>query len=242
MAQPLSEAFDADRDLVSFVGAGGKTTLTFGLARQLHRNGRTVIVTTTTKMGSDQDGGLDVLGPDEAAVRAALGRSGACLVVGAVDGHKALGVSPGWVDEAFSQGWSDAVVVEADGARRRKVKAPERYEPVIPPASTVVVAVMSMAAVGGVIGEVAHRPAIVAAVVGATAGDRFTEDHAATLLTSDRGGRKSVPDGARFMVAVTDVSEATKAAALRIAERIDPVRAVLFEPFTADGEVRVCST
>ena len=47
-----------DREIVSFVGGGGKTTGLFALAAT--RSGPTV-VTTTTKMGRDRTGGLPVL-------------------------------------------------------------------------------------------------------------------------------------------------------------------------------------
>lgn len=208
MARTLIDAFGIGRDVVAVVGAGGKSTLVFGLAAELRAAGRTVIATTTTKMGSDQDGGLPVvLGPDDAAVTAALDQSGACLVFASVDGHKALGVSPQWVDAAAARSLADAVVIEADGARRKLVKAPAAFEPVIPESSTLVVAVMSVRAVGRPIADVAHRAELLCSVVGAHPADIFTVEHAAALLTSPAGGRKGVPEGARFSVALTGVGD-----------------------------------
>ncbi len=235
MAEPLTGLFGVPEGVVSFVGAGGKTTLTFGLARDLLAEDKTVIVTTTTKMGSDQDGGFEMIGPDPAGVRRALAEHRSCLVVGSIEGHKANGVSPEWVDDAAAGGWADAVIVEADGARRRKVKAPAHYEPVIPASSTLVVAVMSMAAVGGTIGDVAHRPEILADLLDTTIDERLTEDHAAALLGSDDGAQKSVPRGARFVVALTDASGAREEAARRIAGLISPIPTVVFAPFSGEG-------
>ncbi len=238
MAESLTRLLGVDRDVVSFVGAGGKTTLTFGLARDLQSTGRSVIVTTTTKMGSDQDGGFGMIGPDPAGVREALVSRGACLVVHSIEGHKANGVAPEWVDRARAEAWADAIVVEADGARRRKVKAPAHYEPVIPQSSTLVVAVMSMAAIGGRISEVAHRPDLVAALVGAAVDDDLTEEHAATVLTSDAGSKKAVPSAARYMVALTDAAGAAGESARRIAALVDPVPCVFFDHFAGSHPPR----
>lgn len=229
MAESLVGALSVDRDVVSVVGAGGKTTLVFGLARELEALGRMVVVTTTTKMGSDQTGGFEVAGPDLNEVRAALERERGCIVFESISGHKAVGVEPGWVDEAWTQGIADAIVVEADGARRRKVKAPAPHEPVIPIVTTVVVAMMSAAALGGVIADVAHRPELVAAVVGAEPGDTFTPEHAATLLTSVRGARKGVPSAARYFVAMTNSTGEHRAAAERVRDMLAPIPTVLLE-------------
>ena len=48
----------AGRELVSFVGGGGKTTALFALARHTTR---TTVITTTTKMGRDRTGGVELL-------------------------------------------------------------------------------------------------------------------------------------------------------------------------------------
>jgi len=37
-------------EMVSFIGAGGKTTMLFHLAKELHQKGGRILVTTTTKI------------------------------------------------------------------------------------------------------------------------------------------------------------------------------------------------
>jgi probable selenium-dependent hydroxylase accessory protein YqeC len=233
VARSLIEAFGVGRDVVAVVGAGGKSTLVFGLAAELRGAGRTVVATTTTKMGADQDGGLPVVGQDEDAVRAALERSGACLAVGSVDGHKAVGVASEWIDVIASRRVADVIVIEADGARRKLVKAPAGFEPVIPGSSTLVVAVMSLGAIGEPIAEVAHRPELLARLVGADLREVFTVDHAAALLTSRAGARKGVPEHARFMVALTGEPGAGDSAAGELARAIEPIPVVILPE--ADG-------
>lgn len=100
------------------------------------------------------------------------------------------------------------VVVEADGARGHPAKAPADHEPVIPATATLVVAVIGSDALGRVIADQCHRPLRVAAVVGCGPYERLTPERAAVLLTSERGGRRAVPAGARFAVLVTKVDPA----------------------------------
>lgn len=222
MAESLTSAFGIERDIVSVVGAGGKTTLVFTIGDEVRRGGRKVIVTTTTKMGSDQTGGLTVVPPDLDKVAGALAVSGACLVIAARDHRKATGVSPAWVDDAAAAGIAEVIVIEADGARRRKLKAPADHEPVIPQSSTLVIAVMAASAVGEVIADVAHRPDCVASIAGAAVTDRLTTGAAARVLTSDLGGRKSVPQHARFAIAVTGSSASDRSTAEAMAELVGP--------------------
>ncbi len=227
MAESLIESFDIERDVVALVGAGGKTTLAFAIAEEVRRSGARAIITTTTRLGADETGGLEVVPPDVDRIRAALAASGSCLVVGARDDHKVTGVSPQWVDTIWRTRIADVIIVEADGARRRKVKAPGPHEPVVPGGATLVIAVMAARAIGGVITEVAHRPELVASIVAAGSSDRLTPDGAARLLGSSRGGRKSVPPQARFAVAITGASGPHEAPARRVAELLAPVPVVM---------------
>ncbi len=171
-----------DRELVAFVGAGGKTTLLLALGAALVRRGRRVLLTTTTRVGVAQ-----------------MADWPAFWSTGEEHG-KLVGPSPEDVDAARSSGAYDAILVEADGARSRLVKAPAEYEPVIPSRSTVVVAVFPEVALGGTIERIAHRPERVAAVVGCRVDGRLTPARAARLIGSASGYRKAVPRDARFVV------------------------------------------
>jgi molybdenum cofactor cytidylyltransferase len=227
MAQPLIEAFGIGRDVVALVGAGGKTTLAFGITREAQRSGKRAIVTTTTKLGAYQTDGLAVVSPRRDRVAEALDSQGACLVIGSRDTHKATGVRPEWVDEVWASGIADVIAVEADGAQRRSIKAPATYEPVIPSSATLVIAVMAASAIGGVISEVAHRPEIVAEILGVNTGRRLTPELAAALMADDRGGRKSVPSTAHFVVAITAATGEFAQRGRDVAELLRPLPAVL---------------
>ena len=183
-------------ELVSFVGGGGKTTALFALAT--HRPGR-CIVTTTTKMGADRTGGLPVLlDPTDDEVGAGLDRSGSVIVWGGSDGQRAFGVEPETADRYL--GLAATVAVEADGSRRRPFKAPREYEPVVPPATTTLVACVGRSAIDAPIEIGCHRPDRVAALVGADPSAPLTAERLVRVLLDEDGSRKGQPAGARFAV------------------------------------------
>ena len=184
-----------ERELVAFTGAGGKTTLLLELGHELSSSGIQVVLGTTTRMGTDQI-------PSWAEVRTP-GRLGPAttFVVERTDGPKVIGSKPELFDNIFDD--ADYVLVEADGARRRQIKAPAPYEPVIPSRATLVVVVAGVAALGRPISEVAHRPELVAQLVGAPTDARVTPDVMAALIASPHGGLARIPEGARVIVALT---------------------------------------
>lgn len=184
------------RELISVVGAGGKSTLVASLGREYAAAGRAVILTTTTKMGADQLVEPKVITSDLETVKANLTTQEPLFVVAGVDGTKVMGIAPAFADKLFTAATADAVVVEADGARRRRFKAPADHEPVIPELSTTVVVVAGASAIGRPIHEVAHRPERVVDLAGGHVSDPLTSAVAATVLLHPQGGRKNVPHGA----------------------------------------------
>lgn len=188
--------------LVSFVGGGGKTTALFALGR--HRAGRTVI-TTTTKMGVDRTGGRPVLlAPDDAELGRALDDHGCVIAWERIDDHRAVGVAPEVCDRWAT--FVDTVAVEADGSRRKPFKAPRDYEPVVPSASTHVVACVGIAALGVPIVDGCQRPDRVAALAGCAELDVLTPERLARVLLSPEGSRKDVPADASFAVLLNRVT------------------------------------
>lgn len=192
-----------DHELVSLVGGGGKTTALFALGRQL---GGKVVLTTTTKMGSERTDGHPVLtDPSDTELIAGAEDDQTVLVWRSISGHKALGVDCESCDRWF--GLLDHVVVEADGARRRPLTAPGPFEPVVPSRTTMLIACVGATAFGRVIADQCHRPMRVAALAGCSPYERLTPERLARVLLSDRGLRKDQPPGARFAIIVSNVTE-----------------------------------
>jgi molybdenum cofactor cytidylyltransferase len=202
----------AGRELVSIVGAGGKSTILFALGRDLTAAGARVILTTTTRVGADQPSepicwSADVAGVAAALEAAFLDGLPVFVAAGRAPG-KIVGPSPEAIDRLFAETPARFVVVEADGAHRLAIKAPADHEPVVPGASTTVIVVASLAAIGHPIADVAHRPERVAGLIGAQPGDLLALEGAAGVLLHPDGGLKGIPVQARVVMVLTRAGSA----------------------------------
>ena len=217
MSQSLFETLGlGPRELVSFVGAGGKSTLLLRLGHELAQDEQRIVLTTTTKMGTDQIPRSSVPANDLDGVRQALAAGKMGFLVGEIDGPKINGVPAALVDELFTNLDLDYLLVEADGARRRAIKAPAEHEPVIPSRTTTVVVVTGLDAVGKRLDEVAHRPDLVSAITGRGLHETLTPEDVAVVIGHQRGGLAGIPEGARVVVALTQLRPDKAAAAASI--------------------------
>jgi molybdenum cofactor cytidylyltransferase len=210
----LSDAFDlGSGEIVAIVGGGGKTTAMYRLARETAAEGGAAIATGTTLFTppSDRPRHLTVIAEREDeltdAVRAALERE-RCIIVATGHGTQGrlLPVAAGAPAAMLALRGVRRVIVEADGSRTRGFKAPGDHEPVIPDGATIVVAVAGMSALGQPLdAEHVHRPERVEALTGVSPGVLVTVEMMAAVLAHPLGGRKGVPDGARFAVLLNQV-------------------------------------
>ncbi len=186
------------REHIALVGGGGKTTIMHALGRQL--DGR-VILTSTTKMGSDQDASFRITMAQDVDTS----KTGKSIVWSRVEGNKAIGVTPDQCDQWASE--VDYVIIEADGARQRPFKAPAAYEPVVPKTVTLMVSVIGADALGRVIADQCHRPLRVAALAECEPYQRLSPAGAAKVLLHPRGARRERPSEARFAIAITKIDD-----------------------------------
>lgn len=202
----LAETLDlGGHEHVAIVGGGGKTTVLHALGHQLTG---TKAVTTTTKMGHDQERGLPVLlSPSDAEIEAI---TASAMVWRRIEGTKAVGVDPEDCDRWFEL--VDHVLVEADGARRRPFKAPGALEPVVPSSTTRLLSIMGADALGRIIADQCHRPLRVAALAGCRPYERLTPERAATVLLHERHYRASLPPGAEMAIIITKVDDIVRSA------------------------------
>jgi molybdenum cofactor cytidylyltransferase len=104
-------------------------------------------------------------------------------------GRKLVGIPPNLVGRLAALPEVDAVLVEADGARGRSVKAPAAYEPVIPASTTLLIPVIGADAVGQPLSRaIAHRPRRVAALLGVRLRTLLTPELLGALLGQAQGG------------------------------------------------------
>lgn len=198
--------------VVAFVGGGGKSSALFRLAADLVATGKRVITTTTTHIAVEQltwaPAHLHLTEATAEEIDAALRQHQHLLITDASDPTigKVRGVPVGFVSTLVQMGVADAILVEADGARKLPFKAPAPYEPVIPPESTLVVIVVGVDIFGRPLDEQnVHRPALVSALSGCPLGASITPDVVARVVAHPDGGQKGVPTGARVAVLLNKV-------------------------------------
>ena len=212
----LKEAFSiSPKEVISLVGAGGKTTLMFALARELTNPKGVVITTTTTKIfppspidaphvftSSDHGEIIDFIlkhGTGLAHINLASGRSGAT--------GKLLGIKPAVVRKLIDLDPVLCVIVEADGAAHRPLKAPNpAYEPVIPPSTSLVIPVIGIEALGQVLTEEhVFRSEIAAKLAGLSMGEAISAEVIANLIVHPSGIIRGSPGRARVVPFINKV-------------------------------------
>jgi molybdenum cofactor cytidylyltransferase len=216
------------RDVISFVGGGGKSMAMFRLADELVAQGKHVVTTTTTRLYAAQaqrDAVLlqyDLTSDLVSLVGEALGAHSHVIIVGdQVEEDKVAGVPPTLIDNLIGLGGLDAVLVEADGARRRPLKAPAIHEPVVPHVTTVLVPVVGVMALGAPLDEEhVHRPELVARITGSRIGQVVTPLIVARLMSHAEGGLKGKPAAARAVVLINQVDDEIRLAAAHETARL----------------------
>lgn len=218
----LSDALGIkNKQVVSFVGGGGKTTSMFRLANELVAQGKRVVTTTTTRIFAVQiQLAPQVLrietkdwGENEGwkklstAIREALVKYPHVLVIGATtEQGKALGVDPALVDRIIELDEVDAVLVEADGSRMRPFKAPGEHEPVVPLCTTLLVPIVGIDAVGKTLEDAhVHRPERISILAGIPHATILTAEHVAAVIGNAQGGLRNKPGRARVIPLINKV-------------------------------------
>ena len=194
-------------EVISLVGSGGKTSIMFALAKELAAAGGCVITTTTTKIFEPllTDTPLVIAAKDEAELVSRFIKNAPhyhhiTLAKERLDSGKLDGISPELVEKLAGIPVVSQVIVEADGAAQRPLKAPNDTEPVIPGNTSLVIAVVGVDAVGCRLHEVeVFRAGIAAKLLGLPLGAALPLAAIATLVTHQQGIAKGSPKKARII-------------------------------------------
>jgi len=189
------DAFDLnDQEHIALVGAGGKTTTLWSLARELCAD-RLTVATSTTKLGAPRDDAAMVwwqAGMPDAELREALEKANSSARSSASARPVALAnrtnpdriqaVDSGVLDFVFI-GCGANVINEADGARMKPFKAPAAHEPAAAGSTSLAIVVIGADALGAAIdAEHLHRSELVAQIAGGRLGAALTADHVAAVV------------------------------------------------------------
>ncbi|GAB4577776.1 MAG: molybdenum cofactor cytidylyltransferase [Anaerolineales bacterium] len=188
---------------LAFVGAGGKTTAMFQLARQLPPP---VLVTATTHLAVEQLKLADChfIVQTAEAVRKTEKLEGVVLFTGPLaDDGRTRGVDESTLQEirARAETLNGPLLIEADGSRQRPLKAPADHEPPIPGFVDTVVVVAGLSGLGRPLtAETVHRPERFASLAGLAMGEWVTGEALGRVLGHPEGGLKNIPPKARRVV------------------------------------------
>ncbi len=192
--------------VISLVGAGGKTSLMFRLAREAVMAGDSVLTTTTTRIMSPNENHTPKVflaktaktllemtrgfQQDNLHLTAALER--------APNGRKLTGFDPSIIDSLHRSGRFKWIIVEADGAARKNLKAPAAHEPVIPKATGRVIGVVGLKAMGKPLtNQWVFRHEIFSNITGLAINETVTAASIALSIVSPVGLLKGTPRGAK---------------------------------------------
>jgi probable selenium-dependent hydroxylase accessory protein YqeC len=190
--------------VISLVGAGGKTSLMYKLAHELAMAGESVLTTTTTKIYEplpEQSTNLIIGGSlsrmlDKAQEALRNHHHITAAVEKIADQRKLRGFTPEVVQEIWNSHLFRWILVEADGAAGRPLKAPAEHEPVIPACTSQLVGMVGLNGVGQPLtGQWVFREERFAQLTGLAHGSDITEAAIIAVLLHKKGIFKNAPAG-----------------------------------------------
>lgn len=199
---------------LAFVGAGGKSAALFTLARQ---HGGPLWLAASTHLAVEQarQAGRHIVLAPGAPLPGLDPFDGITLFTGpAGEDGRTAGLGAEQLAELHARAGDLPLLIEADGARRRPLKAPAAHEPPIPVFVDTVVVVAGWSGVGRPLAEeTVHRPGVFAALSALALGEAVTPQVLASVLAHPQGGRKNVPEGARLAALLNQCDDPAQAAA-----------------------------
>ncbi len=215
------------KEMICFIGGGGKTSSIFQLANELKQQGKSVLVTTTTAIYQPTPNQYDELvlweinGKD--FFRYGKVKSGITVIGGTITAEsKLLSPTVAVIETIFSEKLFDVILVEADGAKKLPIKAPAEHEPVIPRGTTKVVGVMGIEVLEDrIIQETVHRWELFCKITESNPCGKIDIDKIVKLILHREGTFRGVPVGCCKYLLINKVdNQQRKENALKIVRRL----------------------
>lgn len=177
-----------DKEVLSLVGAGGKTSLLLEIAEEL-RESRKVLITTTTKIYVPPCDKINGLYLNDFKNIPKI--PGAYVYAGGVNEEEKLlpikAEERSFLIKAF-----DITLIEADGAKRKLLKGWKEREPVIDENTTITIGVFNIKALNlRICEENIHRVIEFMKVTGGKEGEEVNKEHIKKLIFHPQGMFKS---------------------------------------------------
>lgn len=172
-----------EKECVSIIGSGGKTSLLWQLAGFFRH--QKVLVGPTTKIGLPSNQSYDRLFLDDYPIDK-QGLPGVSLI-GRVSSLGKLASAPLSVLSQIVP-FYDKVFLESDGSKQLPLKGWAEFEPVILPETTLTIGVIPIKAIGqAVSAETVHRLPLFSALTGLEEGDIIDEASLAAIIGNPQG-------------------------------------------------------
>ncbi len=214
---------------IAFVGAGGKSSAMFLLAKEYSSP---VILSASTHLSSEQVQHFSphyiIESPDQLKKILSRPINVTTLFTGVPTEDKRIhGLSFQLLEIIYHFAKNNHLpfIIEADGSKKFPLKAPADHEPAVPPWVDLVVVMVGMASIGKPIDpNHVHRPEILNLITATKPGDLVDVPILEKLLKDPRGGLKSIPESADRKLLLTQVSnQKRKIAAIQLAQRLEGV-------------------
>jgi molybdenum cofactor cytidylyltransferase len=216
-----------DAAQIAFVGAGGKSSAMFALAGQYEK----ALITTTTHLSIEQarSGDRHVIAQNATDIQKLDVNSlhGTTVITGQTQSKDRVsnhGEDTLFALSEFARKNSLPLLIEADGARLRAMKAPAEHEPAIPDFVDAVVVVAGLSALEKPLDEQwVHRPERFAELSGMEFGQPITTAALSSVLLHEQGGLKNIPKDARRIILLNQTdTPALEAVAQGISQQLLP--------------------
>lgn len=188
--------------IITITGGGGKTSLMYALLASLKAKGIKAVGATTTKIYINDRHEKEIIFAKSAfeciqAVAQANAIDKPAVICSGIDplnGDKAVGIKPEWLDK-ISRDMPDCLfIVEGDGAAGKPLKGYLPHEPVIPQTTKLVIPVVGLDALGQLIDEsVVHRAVRFSELAGVRPGEVITGAMVAKVIGHPDGYLHNVP-------------------------------------------------
>ncbi len=218
-------SFLGPRPRLAIVGAGGKSSLLFRLARLYGR----ALLTNSAHLSIEQthlaDQCLTVASPEDVPEQIGTGLT---LLTGPLEDvrGRALGLDEACLERvlALAERLDLPLLTESDGSRCLPLKAPAPHEPPIPPWVDAVLVVAGLSGLGCPLDSASvYRPEDFAALSGMPLGATVTPETLARVLTHPQGGLKNIPSTARRFALLNQADDpAVREQAARLARLLLP--------------------
>lgn len=175
------EELKHEKEMITVIGAGGKSTCIRYLTEKYRDLGKKVLVTTTTHMRLPKTGVCLTGSVEEIEERLEAEGYAAAGIPVCDHGIEKIKALPLPVLEQVMK-HADVVLCEGDGSRGLPIKVPAAHEPVILPWTTRILVVEGLSGIGRSLREACHRAELAAEILNCGESHPITPEELAVLV------------------------------------------------------------